>query len=102
MNSGSIAANLVIFGGGDATGTTSGTFNLNGGTLTTGYVFRGGNSGYVFNFNGGTITSTADQGDFLRANVTYKVLAGGAAFRHGGPCPYRVANRWSPVTATAA
>ena len=86
LNSGSIAAASVVFAGGTGTDNTeTGTFNLNGGTLTTGYVWRYNSQGtYTFNFNGGTIKPTAAQADFLRANNSYRVAGGGAVLDTGG------------------
>ncbi len=82
LNSGSISSASVIFGGGTGTSAgETGTFNLVGGTLTTGSVSRFAASGtYAFNFNGGTIAPSAASGNFLQANVTYNVQSGGAFF----------------------
>ncbi len=93
LSSGSIQVASVVLGGGNADfagATTVGAFNLDGGTLTTGYVWRYGKYGtsYTFNFNGGTIRATADNTNFLRDGsqaggpypVTYAVKDGGAIF----------------------
>ena len=64
------------------TGTASSTFNLNGGTLTTGAISAGtnggGGAGTFFNFNGGTLTSSASSTTFMTGLTAATVLAGGA------------------------
>ena len=68
-------------------GAAGSTFNLNGGTLTTGQIIPGTNgttgSGTVFNFNGGTLTSSASSTTFLQGLTSANVLAGGAVINTG-------------------
>ncbi len=60
-------------------GTASGTFNLNGGTLTTGAVIAGTNTGSkTFNFNGGTLQATAGSTAFMTGLTNAFVKSGGA------------------------
>ena len=94
LSSGSITAtNSVVFGGGGAGGVTTSTFNLNGGTLSSGPGGLGGNitrastaGTYTFNFNGGTLRNTAASSSLLAfsgtgaGNITYNVQSGGAIF----------------------
>jgi autotransporter-associated beta strand protein len=62
--------------GGNASGNTTGTFNLNGGTVTTYYVYNAssGTVNSTFNFNGGTLkalnnNTTTFMTGLTRANV---------------------------------
>ena len=57
---------------------SNGTYNLNGGTLTAGYV-RGNSGTSTFNFNGGTLaTGTNAATDFFYGLTRANVQAGGA------------------------
>ena len=68
-------------------GAAGSTFNLNGGTLTTGQVIAGNNgttgSGTVFNFNGGLLTTSASSATFMQGLTSANVLAGGAIINTG-------------------
>ncbi len=79
------------------TGST-GTFNLNGGTLTAGYV-RGGSGTSTFNFNGGTLTAGASATDFLQNFTHAYVQAGGATINTNG---YNVAVAQALASGTAS
>jgi autotransporter-associated beta strand protein len=63
-------------------GAAGSTFNLNGGTLTTGTIIPGTNgttgTGTIFNFNGGTLTSSATSTTFMTGLTTANVMTGGA------------------------
>jgi fibronectin-binding autotransporter adhesin len=64
---------------GKAGATTSGTVNLNGGTLRVNQVTGGaGGAGSAFVFNGGTLAARADQTSFLSGLGSATVAAGGA------------------------
>ena len=60
-----------------------GTVNLNGGTLQLAYI-NNSSSGGTVNLNGSTLQPTAGSTDFMGANSTYKVQAGGAIFNTAG------------------
>jgi autotransporter-associated beta strand protein len=62
-------------------GTFGGTANLNGGTITTGQVFRGGSSGPAqVNFNGTTLIPSSDNDRFVAGfNANDLVLKAGGA-----------------------
>ncbi len=98
LNSGTISNSQTVFNGGtgQSIGET-GTFNLNGGTLTTAVVFRFNSLGtFAFNFNGGTLKATQSIASFLEDNttannalsnsgaVTYAVADNGAIFDTAG------------------
>jgi hypothetical protein len=55
----------------------SGTYNLNGGILRTGRVETLAGSGSL-NLNGGTLRAIRNEGNFISANTTVSVQAGGA------------------------
>lgn len=55
----------------------TGTVNLNGGTLRSGSVFKGGGSA-TFNFNGGTLRASASSATFMQGLTAANVQAGGA------------------------
>lgn len=60
-------------------GTGSGTYNLNGGDLNTKRIWNnGGTTTGILNLNGGTLHATANAADFISANVSTNVQAGGA------------------------
>ena len=63
-------------------GAASSTFNLNGGTLTTGQIIPGTNgatgTGTIFNFNGGTLKASAGSATFLQGLTNAFVKSGGA------------------------
>ena len=62
-------------------GSATSTFNLNGGTLTTGSIIKGtgGATGtQTFNFNGGTLKSSASSATFMNGLTNAYVKAGGA------------------------
>lgn len=61
----------------------SGTYNLNGGTLTTTAVLRGSGSA-TFNFNGGTLAASADNSNFVGGLTTANVRGGGAVIDTNG------------------
>lgn len=74
--------------GGNAT-SLGGTFNLNGGTLTTFGITKGASTAgaiYNFDFNGGTLKANADNVSFfaLLPNTTAYVYGGGAVIDDGG------------------
>ena len=79
QNGGTFAAGFVDLA--DAPG-SSGTYNLNGGTLNTGQVgsgfFNGGGGTGTFNFNGGTLRANASSPNFFSGVSTANVQAGGA------------------------
>ena len=58
-------------------GTAQGTYNLNGGDLNTKRIWSN-NGNANLNLNGGTLHATADNADFITANVSTDVQAGGA------------------------
>jgi fibronectin-binding autotransporter adhesin len=64
--------------GGNATGNTTGIFNLDGGTLTVNKVYKatGGTINSTFNFNGGTLKALRDNTDFMTglSNAVVKSL----------------------------
>ena len=77
-------ANSTLSTGGLAVGFGgSGVFNLDGGTLTTGYVGFNGGTG-TFNFNGGTLKPTASNTGFFQGLTTANVRAGGAVIDTAG------------------
>ncbi len=89
LNSGTLTVTgngglYTVIGGGGATSTTTGTLNLNGGTLNTGKI-----SEYVtavvstVNLNGGTLQAAIDSADFVAAD-SVKVLGGGAGIDSNG------------------
>ena len=64
---------------------TSGTYNLNGGTLQTPQVAKGGTQGSAFfNFNGGTLQAGSDNAGFLQGLTTANVRNGGAVIDTNG------------------
>ena len=83
---------LLIQSGGTVAGPT-GTFNLNGGVLTTGRIIRVNGSGKaIFNFNGGTLKAGLTSTTFMNltkngvrnASSKANVLAGGAKIDTNG------------------
>ena len=78
-----------LTGGGNGAGTASSTFDLNGGTLTTGQISGGtngttaGGGAGTFNFNGGQLVSSATSATFLQGITAANVLAGGALINTG-------------------
>ena len=69
-------SNLVL---GKAGATTSGTVNLNGGTLRANQITVGaGATNTVFVFNGGTLAARADQSSFMSGVASASIAAGGA------------------------
>ncbi len=72
----------------EATGGTA-TFNLDGGTLSTLFVFtEAGNNGVagtsIFNFNGGTLQGQANYGQFMGGLTRANVRDGGAVINTNG------------------
>ena len=57
-----------------------GTYNLDGGTLTTQKISKGGGATGTFNFNGGTLKATAASATFMTGLTTANVRNGGAIF----------------------
>ena len=69
-------SNLVL---GKAGATTSGTVNLNGGTLRVNQITVGaGAANTAFVFNGGTLAARADQSSFMSGVASASIAAGGA------------------------
>lgn len=58
-------------------GTAQGTYNLNGGDLSTKRIWSN-NGNANLNLNGGTLIAAADNADFITANVSTDIQAGGA------------------------
>ena len=58
----------------------AGTYNLDGGTLTTQKISKGGGATGTFNFNGGTLKATAASATFMTGLTTANVRNGGAIF----------------------
>lgn len=97
MNAGALNINAgsndgIRFGSNNPTaGTTNGTFNLDGGTLTTPGIRRYTGAGIInatFNFNGGTLVANASKPGgtstvFFDAGITVNVKAGGARIDSG-------------------
>ena len=94
MNSGTLGVNSsspfgIRFGNGNQNnGTVTGTFNLNGGTVTTPSVGRGtitspGVVNATFNFNGGTLVPNKTNATFLQNITAANVQAGGAVIDTG-------------------
>lgn len=70
-----------------ASGSGSGTFNLNGGVLTTPGVSVGSGTGAgTFNFNGGTLRAGGNNDNFIpnTNSLTVNILAGGALVDSAG------------------
>jgi autotransporter-associated beta strand protein len=59
-------------------GTGSGTFNLDGGTVTANRITRAGTGPATFNFNGGTLRAAGDNVDLMSSLTAANVEAGGA------------------------
>ena len=79
---------------------SSGTYNLNGGTLTVGTVT--GNSGTsTFNFNGGTLQAARGSYTFFQGLTTANVQAGGAIFDSNGFNPTIAQNLLHDTTSGA-
>ena len=57
---------------------STGTVNLNGGTIQAQLISKGAGTSGIFNFNGGTLKSLADNATFMEGLTTANVLAGGA------------------------
>jgi autotransporter-associated beta strand protein len=62
----------------------SGTFNLDGGTLSASLVKKGSGTNGVFNFNGGTLKALASQSAFMTGLTSANVKSGGAIIDAGG------------------
>ncbi len=60
-----------------------GTYNLNGGTLTTDQIVRNAGSA-IFNFNGGTLQAGANSASFLQGLTAANVRNGGAGIDTNG------------------
>jgi autotransporter-associated beta strand protein len=77
-----------ITGGGIALGNgsvqSSGTINLDGGTLQTMRNITKGTGSATFNFNGGTLKTTGNNATLIAAAVTANVKAGGAIIDTNG------------------
>jgi fibronectin-binding autotransporter adhesin len=71
-----------------SSGTASGTFNLNGGTLITGQILNGTGGptgpGNTFNFNSGTLQASATSATFMTGLTTAQVSSGGAVINIPG------------------
>jgi len=77
LSGGEVRAPILVLG--KAGATTSGTVNLNGGTLRVNQVTGGaGGAASAFVFNGGTLAARADQTSFLSGIGSATVAAGGA------------------------
>jgi autotransporter-associated beta strand protein len=62
----------------------SGTFNLDGGTLSASLIKKGSGTNGVFNFNGGTLKALASQSAFMTGLTSANVKSGGAIIDDGG------------------
>ncbi len=71
----------VHFGGG---GPNHGVYNLNGGTLTTPTLVKGGSGTATFNFGGGTLKPSASTATFLQGLSAANVKAGGGTVDTAG------------------
>lgn len=65
-------------------GTSSGTINLDGGTLQTMRNITKGPGSATFNFNGGTLLATGNNATLIAASVTTNIKAGGATVDTNG------------------
>ena len=65
-------------------GIGSGTFNLDGGTVTASRVGRAGTGAGTFSFNGGTLTPAANNAAFMQGLTAANVNAGGARIDTNG------------------
>ena len=75
--SGEVRAPILVLG--KAGAATSGTVNLNGGTLRVNQITGGvGGAGSAFVFNGGTLAARADQTSFVTGVGSATIAAGGA------------------------
>ncbi|TLD70450.1 Verru_Chthon cassette protein A [Phragmitibacter flavus] len=61
-----------------------GEVNLDGGTLTTGGVAKGGGSSGILNFNGGTLQASQSTGSYLQGLTRVNVRDDGAVFDTNG------------------
>ena len=81
-------ANAGVLMGSTSNAASSGTLNLNGGTLTvTGTIAKGTSpnaNAATFNFNGGTLKAGADSTTFMQGLTVANVLAGGAIIDTNG------------------
>jgi fibronectin-binding autotransporter adhesin len=79
---GAASVNIPRIGlAGQSTGV--GTFNLNGGTLTTATVYPGAGSG-TFNFNGGLLVASTNSTAFMTGLTNANVAEGGALINTNG------------------
>lgn len=78
VNTGTAANGLKLAAGNGGGGTSTGTVNLNGGTIQTAKIQKGTGSTATFNFNGGTLQATATSTTYMTGLTNAFVKSGGA------------------------